>query len=35
MPNLSRGAALVGAALSDEIGYLDERKSALQLHAES
>ncbi len=35
MANLSRGAAIVGAAESDEIGYLENRKSDLQLHAEA
>lgn len=35
MPNISRGAAIVGVAESDEIGYLDNRKSSLQLQSEA
>ena len=35
MPNLSRGAAIVGVAESDELGYLENRKSDLQLGAEA
>ncbi len=32
---LSRAAAIVGAAESDEIGYLDEPKTSLELHLEA
>ena len=35
MANISRGAAIVGVAESDDIGYLDNNKSDLQLHAEA
>ena len=35
MANISRAAAIVGAAESDEMGYLENRKSDLQLHVEA
>ena len=35
MANISRAAAIVGAAESDELGYLENRKSDLQLHVEA
>ena len=35
MSNLSKAAALVGAAEANEIGYPDEPRTALQLHIEA
>ncbi len=35
MPNVSRAAAIVGVAEADEIGYLENRKSDLQLNTEA
>ena len=35
MANISRAAAIVGAAESDELGYLENRKSDLQLLVEA
>ena len=35
MNNLSKAAALVGAAESNEIGYPDEPRTSLQLHIEA
>ena len=35
MANISRAAVIVGVAESDELGYLEGRKSDLQLHEEA
>ena len=35
MSNLSKAAALVGAAEANEIGYPDEPRTSLQLHIEA